>query len=1028
MEKAIEFFLQRAKLNYILLFLIVAVSIYSYVVNTKEVFPPFQTGNLKISGSYSGSSAKVMDKTIVSLIEDEINNMEEISTYYSSIRSGRFSIRVKTKDGTDLDKFKIDLEEALDGLNSKFPQDFDDPKVSISRRDLQLLFLQISSKDGDKFKINKDLDAIKRNFSKIPGIAEIKEFGVLEQEFKVKVDLEKIQAYGFAPSEIIAALKNSFFTSSMGYIESDEKSYISVDLSQDMLTKIKNSTIKINGQILDFADIASITRQVRKPNVISLSNGKQKVTLRFAKSDDGDAIELSQKVHNIVKRLEKRYPNLIFSIRSDTSKFVERRLNTVTANIFFSFILVVLSLAVFINFPTSLLAAIGIPVSFGIGLSILYSFDLSINIISLIGLLVVVGIVVDDTIIVAENIQRHITMGKSPYQAALDGTKEVVAPVLAAAFTTFFAFLPMFLISGDLGHFIKYLPLTIIIVTLASLLECFIFLPHHATDFLKKGAKEFNFEPLKKAYIGLLAKVVHHKIISLAVFFLVIPGLIAYSISKAQFQLFSEFDADELFIAGKVANNDDLYKTLAIVNDLNAEILKHKDELSIKQISTTVGGGFDAAGRFAVSKDLFHFNIELHTLKPTDWFNVHVVPMLLFFKDYETGIRTLAAGTIKDKLNQYLKDAKNKYNLENFEIIGAKTGVVENDISVSFVSKDEAKLDQAARQVKKALENIEGVYNIRFNADDGPSEIKIVLNRYGKSLGLNEQYVANAVRQYFFDNEINTLDDKDFVDIQFESLDKSHIAQLEDFLITLPGGQFVSFKEIADIKVISGIKKISKRDGLQRRKVAASVKKEITTPLAVNEVLDPLITDIKKELGVKGFIAGERERVQKLKGEMVIAAIIAFSSMMIILMMLFNSFILSFMALSVIPLSLLGVFLGHEIVGERISMLSLIGAVGLAGIVINDGIVMLDFLRKNADPARIFQTAALRFRPVVLTSITTFLGLSTMIFFAFGQAALMKPLAISLGFGLLWGTVLNLLYLPLLFNLLRKFIIKDQTP
>lgn len=134
------------------------------------------------------------------------------------------------------------------------------------------------------------------------------------------------------------------------------------------------------------------------------------------------------------------------------------------------------------------------------------------------------------------------------------------------------------------------------------------------------------------------------------------------------------------------------------------------------------------------------------------------------------------------------------------------------------------------------------------------------------------------------------------------------------------------------------------------------------------------------------------------------------------------------MALSVIPLSLLGVFLGHEIVGERISMLSLIGAVGLAGIVINDGIVMLDFLRKNADPARIFQTAALRFRPVVLTSITTFLGLSTMIFFAFGQAALMKPLAISLGFGLLWGTVLNLLYLPLLFNLLRKFIIKDQTP
>lgn len=319
------------------------------------------------------------------------------------------------------------------------------------------------------------------------------------------------------------------------------------------------------------------------------------------------------------------------------------------------------------------------------------------------------------------------------------------------------------------------------------------------------------------------------------------------------------------------------------------------------------------------------------------------------------------------------------------------------------------------------MHKIKGVYNIYDDAEIGASELKINLNKYGQRLGFNEFNLFGQIRPYFAKAEYDKTFDKDgIIRLKFYDKNKDNLEFLKNFRVNIPNtNQYIELNKIANFEVIKQFKKIHKYDGISAKTVYATLNKKIITVKDFYQNINPLLEKFKKE-GLTVLIGGaakkSREFMKNIKEAMIIAILLIF----LVLVLMFNSVFLPFVIISVIPLSFLGVIIGNMIMGMNLTMLGMIGIVGLAGVVVNDGIVMIDFIKKAKSLEDILTFASFRLRPILLTSLTTFFGLITLMFFPYGQSQILQPLAIALGFGIMWGTVLNLFYLPVFYYTLRR--------
>jgi HAE1 family hydrophobic/amphiphilic exporter-1 len=319
------------------------------------------------------------------------------------------------------------------------------------------------------------------------------------------------------------------------------------------------------------------------------------------------------------------------------------------------------------------------------------------------------------------------------------------------------------------------------------------------------------------------------------------------------------------------------------------------------------------------------------------------------------------------------------------------------------------------------MKKIKGVYNIYDDAELGASEIKIHINEYGQKLGFNEMNLFSQIRPYFAKAEFDkTFDKNGIVRLKFYDLKKDNLEFIKSFKLNIPNSnKYIELSKIASFELIKQFKKIHKYDGVSAKSVYASLDKKIITVKEFYQKINPILTQLKKE-NIKILIGGaakkSKEFLKDIKEAMVVAILLIF----LVLVLMFNSIFLPFVIISVIPLSFLGVILGNMIMGMNLTMLGMIGIVGLAGVVVNDGIVMIDFIKKAKSLEDILTFASFRLRPILLTSLTTFFGLITLMFFPYGQSQILQPLAIALGFGIMWGTVLNLFYLPVFYYILRR--------
>ncbi len=977
---------------------------------------------ISVSGGYAGASPDNLDKMAVSNIEDEIKNISGISEVESTIRSGAFSIVVTLKKNTDKNEVLNKIKDALSLVKSDLPSDMNEPNAMHVESKIPLMQVAISSDSLSHDALIEVAKDIKRKLSRIENLTDVVLYGESDKEIKILVDSKKIDAYGVAKSGVMDAISSLSYIFPIGKIEElGNHMFVSTTYGKASREEFMETLITVGGKRLRIGDIADVIIGYPKGETISSFNGKNSLNINISKDTGGNAIVLSKKVKEILKKYEKEYQDISIDSYSDTSVYIKNRLNTVISNISLGFLLVTISMYFLINGRISIVVAAGIPFSFIIGLIFFEFSGNSINMISLLGALIAVGVLVDDAIIVSENIQRHIEEGMDTLDAAVLGTKEVAVPVIMATLTTMFAFVPMLLMSGEMGEFIKMIPVAVCILIVASLIESFFFLPLHAKHLMKKDSHTLSWEKANALYRRIISKLIHFKKSSLAFFLIVIPLLTILGFKMSKFQFFPPFDSTMIYVNGKFDVNQKVEDTSVRVEEISKLILSHKEEFFIKSVSAVSGfsmGGGEPVGENG--SNLFVLFVELYEPKGENIVERYITPVLSFNFDNEEKIRTSKTFELEKKIKELVAPFKAKYAMEELNVESQRAGVVNRDIEIKLISNNDEKLLGSIKHLKEELGKIEGVTNIGDDARIGIPELKIKLNNYGESLGLTEAHVARTISSFLLSSaKAKSYDQSGIVEIITEDENKDKLDYLKGFTLTLGDGRKVLLEEIATLSKEENFEKIAKENGEKQKSVFAFVEADKITALEVLKKLEPILKEIS-DSGITVKQGGEKEQTEQLRHDMMVASVIALFLMFLSLLFMFGNFGNVFMILSVIPFSFLGVVYGHFLMGLNLTMPSIIGILGLAGVVINDGIVMLEFIRKVTNGEELLRRASIRLRPIILTSITTLIGLSTLIFFPSGQAKILQPLAVSLGFGLAWGTVLNLLYLPVLFAVVKK--------
>ncbi len=1025
-KKFIAFGVNKPVLNHLFLIFLLVLSIFSYNKIPKEIFPSTLLDSIVITGGYPGTSPDVLDKMAVADIEDGIRNLSDIDSIDSTIKNGFFMIKVDLKQGAD----KIDtlnrIKDIIANKRRDLPSDMDEPVAKILTKSFPLITVTISSKKASQKELLDMAKKIKNDlYEKVPNLSDISIRGDADSELVFELNYKKILAYGLNEDSVIRAISGFSSIFPIGVIKQvGDHLFVSTINGEKDIKKIRDTLLSINGKKIRLKDIANLSFKLSDLSEVSHFNGKPNVAINIKKSEQGDAIKLVKKIKSLLKSYKKIYKGYDFDTYTDTSIWIRNRLNVVISNIIFGLILVVLSIYIFVSGRIAFVVGIGIPVSFMMGLIATDLFGYSLNMLSLLGALMALGMLVDEAIVVAENIYRHLENGDDSKSAAINGAAEVFPAVLTSTSTTIFAFLPLLIVSGEMGLFIRIIPVMITILLLSSLFEAFFFLPLHAKDFLKAHSTKDRTKKLWDAVNGLYMKImtisIRYRKTTLMLFLVPILSLTFYLLKHSKFQLFPDFDNTQIFIKGKVNINNDLYQTQKLVTNIENILLKKLPKADVASVTSISGMKLDNKFRPDIADNNFQIFVNLHERKPENFFDKYINPYLSPEYDGSDMKRSHSAREIAKMIKKITNNLAKDKRYEEFSVIVPSAGIVKSDIDIAF-SGPTNKLRIALDMIEKKMAKIDGVFNVSDDLNGGERELKLRVNEYGKSLGFNEVILSSLLREYFQKSEIGKMF-KDGKLIKLKALvkGKDDAKTFKNFLVNIPGQiKSVRLSEIADFIYKPNYSEIYKENGKRIRSVYGSLDKKKITSAEFLKKVKPVLEKIKA-LGVGIDIKGEHKSDKQIQKEMGEAAVIALFLIFIALVWMFDSAVLSLIVLSTIPLSVLGVLVGNHIMGFNLTMPGLLGLVGLSGVVVNDGIIMIDFIDKKRKLEEVVKLATLRLRPIFLTSLTTVLGLMTLMFFASGQSVILQPMAIAIGFGVAWATVLNLFYVPVLYSVIYK--------
>ncbi len=989
----------------------------------QEIFPVVDLDLVRISTVFEGASPLEVEQQITLPIEEEFEDTQDIDFTSSTSTEGISNIFFKLKPGSNVDDFLRESRTILDTIDD-LPDIAEEPELVRIRARFPVITLSLAG-DIANDKLYELAEDVRRKMQKIPGVASVGMAGDRDWEIWITIDPHRLSAMRVPLELVLNGVRNNLFDQPGGSIKSTEgdirlRGKGTAPEPQD----IEQIVLRVNenGGQLTLSEVATVGRRFEEPVTYARFNGKPSVNLTVTKTAPASTIEVSRLMKELVDDLRDQIPGSVeISYHSDLAVYVKTRLNTVKSSGLIGLILVLFSLYFLLNFRVAAITAFGIPFSFLFAIILLYYLGFSINMVSLFAFLIVLGMIVDDAIIVTENVYRHMERGVDRYQAASIGSKEVFWPVVVSTLTTIAAFVPMFAIGSTLGEFIKVIPVVVCCALVGSLLEAFLVLPSHAGHYLKVIKKDSSFVDWK-AILDRYTALLHWSSLNRYFVSVIIVGVLAisltYSMTRLPFQMFGNIEIGQFFVNIETPNTYSLEDSLELASDIENQLSQVIHEDDIDTLITNVGLTFIDFNRFKFGSNKIQFIVDLQKPVPRGFIEKFITPIVsLGFANF--GTREKAASDIID-------DVRNEIlimpGVQKMSILKPDAGPAGSDIEIGIVSSDIDLLQKKAEELKNYLQKIPGVKDVQHDQEPGKLEYKYELNERGKRLGLTQSQLANVVRSGFIGNEVVhvTWNEKRIpVRVIYNDAIRKQSSSLENLPVVLPNGETVFLGDVADINIGRGLNQIRRRDSQRMAKILGEVDSKIITGIQVSNKIKTEF-DGDKAIDYKLIYLGEKKDAEESFAGMFQALIISLAVIFFMLTALFKSLLDPIVIMITIPFGMIGVVFGHALFGYNLQFLSAVGVLALSGIIVNDSLILVHFIKRLRSEGverieAVIEAGRVRARPILLTTITTFLGVSPLIFFSTGQTAFLAPMAVSLGFGLLFATVLILLVLPCMY-------------
>ena len=1002
------------------LLLILVMGVLAWRMMPQEMFPVFELDRVKITTVFEGASPEEVEAQVTLVIEEEFEGMADIDVMTSISREGHSEIRIKLKQGTDVDDFMRDARTTLDRI-SDLPDTADRPEMMRMKTRFPVITMTLYGDVGRAY-VYDLADDIKRQLMQIPGVASVGVAGVRDWELWVEVDPHRLSALEISVDMIIKALRQNMVDQPGGAIRSNEGDILlrgkGVAADPEKMAGIILRSNAIGGS-LKLGDVAKISRRFEEAETLARYNGKPAVNLTVTKTAEASSILLSKQVHDLVDKLKTDLPSSVgIGLHTDTSVYLKTRLNTVKSSGLVGLVLVLISLYLFLNFRVAAITALGIPVSFLVAVILMFVYGHTINMVSLFAFLIALGMIVDDAIIVTENVYRHMEMGEPVESAAEIGAKEVFWPVMASTATTIAAFTPMLAITGMMGEYIKVIPFVVCAALLGSLWEAFTVLPAHAGQFLqvKKTRKGTGWDKWRDFYRQIMSWCLAHKylISVLAIGLLVLS--VKYATTRLPYEQFGDVEIGQFFVNVEAPITYSLEDSEKLAERVEKAVLGVMEKDELDSLLTNVGISFIDFSHVSFGSHLIQLIIDLEQPRPEGFIETWVSP-IVSLKFESEGKRDRSTDVI---INDVRKAVEGITGVKHMSILRTQGGPAGMDLEVGIAGKDIEKLADLAAELKTYIKRMPGVHDVQQDLEEGKLEYQYKLNERGRLLGLTQTQLADVVRSGFHGREVVHVSWKEKrlpVRVIFPEEIRERSESLLNLPIVLTDGRTVYLHEVADFKVGRGVTSIRRRDSQRLVTITADVDSSVVTPIEAAQQIKEKFSKQVSDQGFQLLFLGQKHEADESMKGMKSAMIIALAVIFFILAALFNSIFDPLIVMFAIPFGFIGVVAGHALFGYNLQFLSMVGFLALSGIVVNDSLILVDFINKLRARGKSIEEAILhagevRSRPIILTSITTFLGVSPLIFFATGQTKFLAPMAVSLGFGLLFTTLVILIALP----------------
>ena len=1001
-----------------------------------EIFPEFSADMISVSVVYPGAAPAEVEEAICVRIEEAVQGLEGIKEISSTASENVGTVNIEVRQGFDLRKLLDDVKSRVDAIDT-FPDEAEEPtsrEIVISR---EVIYVAISG-DTDERSLKVVGEQVRDEISALPDVTQVALLSARPYEIAIEVSESALRQYRLTFNEIAQAVRRSSLDLPGGSIRSTGgeillrtkgQAYVGQDFENLVLRA------RPDGTHLLLKDVATVIDGFAETDQFARFDGKPTVIVKVSRVGDENALQIAADVKAYISEAQTRVPEgILLTTWTDFSRILKGRLDLMLRNGWMGFLLVLLSLTLFLRFRLAFWVALGIPIAFLGAIGLMPSIDASINLISLFGFIVVLGIVVDDAIIVGENIHRHQQMGKRGLRAAIDGAQEVAIPVIFAVLTSIAAFSPLLMVPGQMGKFMKLIPQIVILALIFSLIESLLVLPAHLAhagdqnednqdtrwqrfqDFFSEGLIRF----VRDVYRPLLDRALEWRYVTLslgiATLFLTI-GLVGGGWIK--FVFFPPVDADNVLAVLEMPRGTPAEVTaeaiariekaaMEIREEVEAEVpeqvFKHmlasvgdQPSVRIQQQNTGGSGSSFSAGH------LGEVNTELTPAED----------------------RSVSASEIAKRWRERvgpIPDATTLTYSSNLFSLG-------EPINVQFAGQSYEELRAVAAKLKARLTEYPGVSDISDSFRPGKKEIKLTLTKAAETLGLTLADLGRQVRQAFFGEEAQRFQrgrDDVKVMVRYPALERRSLGDLEQMRIRTPSGAEIPFSIAAEAEIGRGFASIQRKNRQRVVNVTADVDvkasnaNEIIADLTANVLPEILADHPRVHYSLEGQQREQAETMSGLGGSFLVALMMIY----ILLAIPFKSYAQPLIVMSAIPFGVVGAVWGHLIMGMDLTMLSMFGFVALTGVVVNDSLVMVDFINRNREGGKglsesIREAGAQRFRPILLTSITTFLGLTPILLERSLQAQFLIPMAISLGFGVLFATFVTLLIVPVLYLILE---------